>query len=69
MLEQDGHEAYYGLLNQMEPYQAFMKVRGQFGKSFTQLESDALRKELAPEIMTNWSNIQESYFVTNSLML
>ena len=67
MLEQDGHEAYYGLLNQMEPYQAFMKVRGQFGKSFTQLESDALRKELAPEIMTNWSNIQESYFVTNSI--
>jgi hypothetical protein len=67
MLEQDGHEAYYGLLNQMEPYQAFMKVRQQYGKSFTQLESDALRKELAPEIMTNWSNIQESYFVTNAI--
>lgn len=65
MLEQDGHEAYYGLLNQMEPYQAFMKVRQQYGKSFTQLESDALRKELAPEIMTNWSNIQESYITTN----
>jgi hypothetical protein len=67
MLEQDGHEAYYGLLNQMEPYQAFMKVRQQYGKSFTQLESDALRKELAPEIMTNWSNIQESYYVTNAI--
>lgn len=67
MLEQDGHEAYYGLLNKMEPYQAFMKVRGQFGKSFTQLESDALRKELADDIMTNWNNIQESYFVTNAI--
>ncbi len=56
-----------GLLNQMEPYQAFMKIREQFGKSFTQLEADALRQKLAPEIMTNWSNIQESYFATNAI--
>jgi hypothetical protein len=65
LLEQDGHEAFLGLLKDVEPYQAFMKVRGQFGKSLTQLEAEALRQKLAPEIMSNWNVIQESYMVTN----
>ena len=67
MLKQEGHEAYYNLLGDFEPYQAFMKVRGQFGKEFDELQAEALRKELAPEIMTNWANIQESYFITNAI--
>tara|TARA_R100001015_G_C4634752_1_gene201986 strand:- start:5792 stop:8011 length:2220 start_codon:yes stop_codon:yes gene_type:complete len=65
LLEQDGHEAFLGLLKDVEPYQAFMKIRGQFGKSLTQLEAEALRQKLAPEIMSNWNVIQESYMVTN----
>ena len=67
MLKQEGHEAYYNLLGDFEPYEAFMKVRGEFGKEFDELQAEALRKELAPEIMTNWANIQESYFITNAI--
>ena len=67
MLEQDGHEQYLSLLTQLEPYQAFMAVRRDHGKSFTQLESEALRKELTPDIMTSWQGIQDSYTVTNTL--
>ena len=67
MLEQDGHEQYLSLLTQLEPYQAFMAVRREHGKSFTELESQALRKELTPDIMTSWQGIQDSYTVTNTL--
>ena len=67
MLKQEGHEEYYNLLGDFEPYEAFMKVRGEFGKEFDELQAEALRKELAPEIMTNWANIQESYFITNAI--
>ena len=67
MLKQEGHESYYNLLGDFEPYQAFMKVRGEYGKEFDELQAEALRKELAPEIMTNWANIQESYFITNAI--
>ena len=66
MLKQEGHDAYYNLLGDFEPYEAFMKVRGEFGKEFDELQAEALRKELTPEIMTNWQNLQESYYITNS---
>ena len=67
MLDAEGEKQYYGLLKDFEPYQAFMKVRAEHGKSFTKLESEALLRELSPTIATNWVNMQKNYLVTNTM--
>ena len=67
MLEQAGHEDYFNARVNLEPYQAFMAIRPVHGKSFTELESQALRKTLAPDIMTSWKGIEANYILENKL--
>mgnify|MGYP003144017972 CR=1 FL=1 len=64
LLRESGHAEYFNLLQDFEPYQAYMQVRPEHGKSISQAQEEAERKRLLPEIMTNWQNIQEGYYYT-----
>ena len=67
LLRESGHAEYFDLLQDFEPYQAYMQVRPQHGKSISQSQEEAERRRLLPDIMTNWQNIQEGYYYTNPM--
>jgi hypothetical protein len=65
MLRKPGQEKYYELLKDYQPYQAFMKVRPEYGISFSELEAKDMAKTIMPQILTNWTALSQTYHETD----